>query len=461
MGLLGRIAVARSLLIITALGLALASGRPASGSDIGMVKCSPNSDRVWVYESLNSFDVETRLKCGEPVEILSRVKGYVKIRTASGVEGYVPDAAFPDLPALPPEDADKPVASIAAAARPAAVHPVAATPSVAPAPSTAPPASPMVASKPAPETTNSAVAPSSTPGVAPVSAAIVQPPSATSPATNPAVARTSSASSVDVKPASAAIVPAQPRHVAKPATPTVVAEPAAPRKAPVKAAPPATQSAKATPSVSPWQPSPSNASVVSARASVEPVSATMMDTSAKASPAADITIIEPAGTAAESEDYPDSKPQNESADPACRVFFSAYGLAPAQYKWLVENRKKQYAEICPAPELSRVDYVILFAHDSDSYTDAMPANVHTDRNGFSDFNPVNTVDSALLSSSELDKARYEFVWVFRTKRGAFDPSRFSARRRPQFTTDAKGSHASSRAVEDAFHFIQTQGSPDR
>ena len=461
MGLLGRIAVARSLLIITALGLALASGRPASGSDIGMVKCSPNSDRVWVYESLNSFDVETRLKCGEPVEILSRVKGYVKIRTASGVEGYVPDAAFPDLPALPPEDADKPVASIAAAARPAAVHPVAATPSVAPAPSAAPPAPPMVASKPVPEATNSAVAPSTTPGVAPVSAAIAQPAPATGPTTNPAVARTSSASSVDVKPASAAVVPAQPRHVAKPATPTVVAEPAAPKKAPVKAAPPATQSAKATPSVSPWQPSPSSASVVSAKASVEPVSATMMDTSAKASPAADITIIEPAGTAAESEDYPDSKPQNESADPACRVFFSAYGLAPAQYKWLVENRKKQYAEICPAPELSRVDYVILFAHDSDSYTDAMPANVHTDRNGFSDFNPVNTVDSALLSSSELDKARYEFVWVFRTKRGAFDPSRFSARRRPQFTTDAKGSHASSRAVEDAFHFIQTQGSPDR
>ena len=215
--------MARSLLIITALGLALASGRPASGSDIGMVKCSPNSDRVWVYESLNSFDVETRLKCGEPVEILSRVKGYVKIRTASGVEGYVPDAAFPDLPALPPEDADRPVASIAAAARPAAVHPVAATPSATP--PAPPPAPPMVASKPAPVTTYSAVAPSGTPSVAPVSAAIAQPPPAISPTTNPAVARTSSVASVDVKPASAAVVPAQPRHVAKPATPTVVQPP--------------------------------------------------------------------------------------------------------------------------------------------------------------------------------------------------------------------------------------------
>ena len=87
-----------------------------SASDIGSVKCGANQDRVWVYESLNSFDVETRLKCGDTVEILSRVKGYVKIRTASGVEGYVPDATFPDLPALQ-DDSDKPAAvSIAAAA---------------------------------------------------------------------------------------------------------------------------------------------------------------------------------------------------------------------------------------------------------------------------------------------------------------------------------------------------------
>ena len=105
--------------------------------------------------------------------------------------------------------------------------------------------------------------------------------------------------------------------------------------------------------------------------------------------------------------------------------------------------------------------MILFAHDSDTYNSAMPAQVHTDRNGFSDFSPMTTVDTALQSISELDKARYEFVWVFHTNRGTFDPARFSARRRPQFTTDAKGSHASARAVEDAFHFIEGQGSPDR
>jgi hypothetical protein len=190
------------------------------------------------------------------------------------------------------------------------------------------------------------------------------------------------------------------------------------------------------------------------------VNATIMDTSANASSKADIIINEPARDP-DLEEYPDAKPENESADPACRIFFSAYGLNPDQYKWMVENRRKHYSGICPAPDLSRVDYVILFAHDSDAYTSAMPAAVHTDRNGFSDFSPLTTVDTALISASELDKARYEFVWVFHTKRGTFDPTRFSARRRPLFTTDAKGSHAGARAVEDAFHFIEGQGNPDR
>lgn len=186
----------------------------------------------------------------------------------------------------------------------------------------------------------------------------------------------------------------------------------------------------------------------------------MIDASANASPKADITINEPARDP-DLEEYPDSKPENESADPACRIFFSAYGLAPAQYKWMVENRRKQYATICPAPDLARVDYVILFAHDSDTYNSAMPVPVHTDRSGFSDFNPITTMDTALQSVSELDKARYEFVWVFHTKRGTFDPTKFSVRRRPLFTTDAKGSHAAARAVDDAFQFIEGQGSPDR
>jgi hypothetical protein len=437
----------RSLLIIFAMGLALASALPGAASDIGAVKCAVNQDRVWVYESLNSFDVETRLKCGETVEILGRVKGYVKIRTASGTEGYVPDAVFPDLPALPPDDADKPAVIVGARPLASAVAHPAATAVVASAPPVvAPPAPPSVAPNPV-----AVVA--AQPSLAPKPAPAI--------ATKTAPAPSNSPSAVDVKSASATATAPHPRQHEKASMPTVVVEPAAPKKAPAKPAQMTTQTAKATAPVPAKQAPASTVAAVPTRASVTPVNAKMMETSANASPSADIMIVEPARADADLEDYPDAKPENESADPACHMFFSAYGLAPAQYKWLVENRKKQYAGICPAPDLAHVDYVILFAHDSDTYNSAMPAAVHTDRNGFSDFSPMSTVDTALQSVSELDKARYEFVWVFHTRRGTFDPTKFSARRRPQFTTDAKGSHASGRAVEEAFHFIEGQGSPDR
>jgi len=439
--------VARSLLVVVALA---SSAWPAFASDIGGVKCGPNQDRVWVYESLNSFDVETRLKCGETVEILARVRGYVKIRTASGVEGYVPDAVFPDLPALPPDDADRPVASLAArAASGSTTHAAAAMPPVASTTAGPTPAKDSAAVSPGP-----VVAAQPSPSAKP--AAVVAAKKMTGPAAaNATVASTSGAhAAADVKTASAVAKPAQVKAHDKSSMPAAVAEPPASKKAPAKPASANTQSAKATIGVT--QPALTAAMVVPAKAT--PKSAAMMEASADASPAADVTGNE---RDPDLEEYPDAKPENESADPACRVFFSAYGLNPAQYKWMVENRHKQYASICPAGDLAHVDFIILFAHDSDTYNSAMPVPVHTDRNGFSDFSPMTTVDTALQSMSELDKARYEFVWVFHTKRGTFDPARFSARRRPLFTTDAKGSHAASRAVDDAFQFIEGQGNPDR
>jgi hypothetical protein len=422
--------VARSLLVALAIA---SSALPAAASDIGAVKCGPNQDRVWVYESLNSFDVETRLKCGEAVEILSRVRGYVKVRTASGVEGYVPDASFPDLPALPADDPEKPMASVAARA-------AASTPGHTVAPMPPPPAATPIASG------SSALPPAPAKVSAPVSAPVV--------AVQPSPAATLVAS----KPASAVATPAHAKTHEKPATPTVVAEPVPPKKAPAKTAPATTQTAKST--ITAPQPSATAAKMLPAKADLSTAGVAMMPATANASPKVDLDIHE-AERDPDLEEYPDAKPENESADPACQIFFSAYGLAPAQYKWMVENRKKQYSSICPAPDLAHVDFVILFAHDSDTYNSAMPVPVHTDRNGFSDFSPLTTVDTALQSMSELDKARYEFVWVFHTKRGTFDPSKFSARRRPLFTTDAKGSHAAGRAVEDAFQFIEGQGTPDR
>src|SRR5580693_9168485 len=41
--------------------------------------------------------------------------------------------------------------------------------------------------------------------------------------------------------------------------------------------------------------------------------------------------------AVNSDDAPAPPPDNESADPACQNYFSAYGLAPSQLKWIAQN----------------------------------------------------------------------------------------------------------------------------
>jgi len=430
--------MSRIRFLLPVAGLWLAS--PVFATDLAYVKCAVNQDRVWVYESLSSFDVEARLKCGEPVEILLRVKSYVKIRTESGVEGYVPDSVFPDLPAIP-DDADKPAAAAAAnrsvAAAAAAVK---ATPAPAPA---------LVAAKPAPVVVAAAKPASAEPVASqPVAITITPVAAPQSAAPAPAVATAGQPTSVKTSTAAKSSAPGHATSQPKVSTASTHAKPAPTAAKKVSPAPstsspdfdsaPAARLVHSTPVPSP-------------KASVETVSAR------KDSAAVVNATTQPVSPVEESEDYPDTQVQNESADPACRVFFAAYGLSPSQYKWMAENRRKEFSGICPAPDLAHVDFVVLFTHDSDSYAYAMPQPVHTDHNGFSDFSPLTTVDTALVKASDVEKARYEFVWVFRMNRGAFDPAKFSPRRRPQFTTYVKGSRAPARAAEDAFNFVETQG----
>ena len=404
-------------------------------NNLAYVKCAANQDRVWVYDSLSSFDVETKLRCGAPVEILSRIKGYVKIRTESGEEGYVPDAAFPDLPALP-DETKQPLAT-AAAHSTAALHNPARTVN----------------------TLNSDTASSAAPKpvISAETAAKPEPPAA--PVAQPAV--TASAPAVPAAVAQVkAVAPEKPAASASAPAPATVSAKVSTARTHAKPAVSTTKKAGVTTTNSPAHaaaPAPNLPAApvvpVPARPVVETVSASARD-SAVIVPAT-VTAVMKADE--DSDEYPDTKPENESADPACRIFFAAYGLTPSQYKWMAENRRKEFSGICPAPDVAHVDYVVLFTHDSESYTYAMPSPVHTDHNGFSDFDPLMTADSALVASSELEKAHYEFAWVFHVSRGAFDPAKFSPRRKPLFTTYAKGSRASSRAIEDAFVFVENQG----
>ena len=444
-------------LIVSGICLAVCPVVFAAPSGVATAKCAANQDRIWVYDSLTSFDVEAKIPCGDTVQIVSRVKGYVKIRTASGLDGYVPDSTFPDLPPYQDKQYDlgnhnattsetvvndpSDLGAIAAAYRAKRIAEESAA-SAAAAASVAP------ATAVAPKEVVSAVAPQPAAAAAPAPMPVSSAPSvAAVPVKTKTVASAAAPKHVNVAPAPAS--PIEAREQAAPAP--VVARPsivATRVSAPVPAAPavsssPAVVVSTASPAVmDPPIPVPS---VMAAAAA--PADASMREIATR-----------PVGTMpAESEDYPDTQPEDASADPNCRVYFSAYGLGAEQYKWLSETRQKQFSGICPAPNLQSVDFVILFTHDTDSYISAMPTPVHTDGSGFSDFDPLTTVDTALMSPTEADRAHYELAWVFRVRRGGFDPSAFSPRRRPQYESTAKGAHASTKAVEDAFNFIQQNG----
>ena len=159
----------------------------------------------------------------------------------------------------------------------------------------------------------------------------------------------------------------------------------------------------------------------------------------------------------DSDEIPDSQPENLSADFACQNYFSAYGLTPSQTKWIAQNRKKLFSNVCPAPDPSKVDFVIIFTHDVDFFSATMPEPVHK-MNGFSDFTPMTMIDSALMSESDADRAHRQYVWIFQFEKGAFDPASFSPRRKYQYSkveTSSLGSKAGIKAVEDAFQFVAT------
>jgi len=142
---------------------------------------------------------------------------------------------------------------------------------------------------------------------------------------------------------------------------------------------------------------------------------------------------------------------------SCRAYFSAYGLTTTQLKWIEQNRQKEFAGVCPAPDVAHVNFVLIFTHDVDFYNFTMPTHVHN-TGGFSDFRPLTTVDTALMSESDANKAHREYVWVFQMGTGTFDPNSFSEHRASQFSKDesnAFGGRGGQKAVEDAFRYVQS------
>jgi hypothetical protein len=171
-----------------------------------------------------------------------------------------------------------------------------------------------------------------------------------------------------------------------------------------------------------------------------------------------ISAAHAGGAAAEVEveDTPGYKLESDSENLACRSYFSAYGLTANQLKWIAQNRKKEFPGVCPAPDVTKVNYVIIFTHDVNFFGGTLPDAVHN-LNGFSDFRPMTPVDNALMSESDAEKAHREYVWVFHVADGGFNPEKFSPHRAFQFTkveTNSLGSKAGPKAVEDAFRYME-------
>lgn len=412
---------------------------PASAAAKDSVVCGVNQERVWVYSSLTSFDVAMKLKCGETVEIIGRVKGYVKIRAQSGLEGYVPDSAIPNLPPfVDPNDkvaaGNYPVQTLSSRS---AVHPAAATSSSAVAPPKPVAAAPVTVAPP--ETKLAATISSAAPGDAPhtdtntnadihANATVnadANPPQPVSPA--------KSASSAS-KPKTKAVV------VAKKGTGTSTG----PSTHPPVTAPDVVLSTNPSNTSPRMEPAVASSARPVSNDLHAPSTAATRTVSASTDPDEDL-------------DPPSFKAEDYSS---CQVYFSAYGLSANQYRWFVQNRKKNHPSVCPAPAPALVDFVIIFTHDVDFFSYTMPTTFHTDKNGFSDFTPLVTINTPAMSQSDADKAHHEYVWVFHTTRGVFDPAKFSPHRHPLFTkseSNSFGSHAGDRTVEDALGFIEGHG----
>jgi hypothetical protein len=373
------------ILLFSTMGLSFFAS--SAWANPATLKCNSNHDQVWVYDSLNSFNVDAKLKCGQGVDIIERVPNYVKIRAQNGVEGYVPDAAVAGLPAFQPyRDSAHDVGLAAKQAQAVEVAKAAArAASLAPADVNYPKVSPASASG----SSNSVTSAAGQKTIAGVSMA----------------------------PALGALKPVSATSTAKPA---------------------AAHAATTTATVSPALPAPPLAK--------------------PAAESSKIAAVQPEKTplpSAMNSDLTSDSATPEQSNTSCQSYFSAYGLTPSQTKWIAKNREKAFSQVCPAPDPSEVDFVMIFTHDVDFFSGTMPDPIHKS-GGFSDFTPMTSMDTALIPQSQADSARREYVWIFQFEKGTFDPTTFSAKRRYQYSkmeTGSLGSKAGVKTIEDAFRFV--------
>lgn len=87
-----------------------AMAMPAHAATTGYAKCESYDSYVMFYRSLEQFDVQGKIKCGDGFEILSRWNEYLSIRTLDGKQGWVEET---EVTLIPPATAKVAAASSA------------------------------------------------------------------------------------------------------------------------------------------------------------------------------------------------------------------------------------------------------------------------------------------------------------------------------------------------------------
>ena len=57
---------------------------------LGQIECARQEGYAYLYSSLATMDISTTLKCGQRVTVLDRSDNFVRVRTDTGDEGFVP-----------------------------------------------------------------------------------------------------------------------------------------------------------------------------------------------------------------------------------------------------------------------------------------------------------------------------------------------------------------------------------
>ena len=66
----------------------------ASAQGLGRVGCSSGEDYIYLYSSLATLDIRSKLECGQEVQILGRYDHFYYVRTEKGDTGYVPSGSL-------------------------------------------------------------------------------------------------------------------------------------------------------------------------------------------------------------------------------------------------------------------------------------------------------------------------------------------------------------------------------